>query len=129
MACSWPWAVRRLTLLLAAHAVIETSTGYRIRLEFNPATLSTNGLGGAKIKVTRLVPDGTEIKLTGGETPGNLTAAEPPSPKPPLPPPVAEVRLGSHWPRQDPNPTNLTSRPPQWKKHWPMRSMHCPTRS
>ena len=37
-----------------AHAVIETSTGNRIRLEFDPATLSANGLGGAKIKVKKL---------------------------------------------------------------------------
>ncbi|MGD9724272.1 MAG: HNH endonuclease [Pirellulales bacterium] len=54
-----------------AHAVIETSTGYRIRLAFDPTTLSANGLGGAKIKVARLAPDGTEIKPIGGRYPIN----------------------------------------------------------
>lgn len=54
-----------------AHAVVETSTGFRIRLEFKPATLSANGLGGAKIKVTRIAPDGTEIKPVGGRFPIN----------------------------------------------------------
>ena len=54
-----------------AHAVIETSTGYRIQLEFDKATLSTGGLGGAKMKVTRLAPDGTEIKPVGNRFPIN----------------------------------------------------------
>ena len=54
-----------------AHAVIETTTGYRIRLEFDPATLSANGLGGAKIKAVRIAPDGTEIKQIGGRFPIN----------------------------------------------------------
>jgi A nuclease of the HNH/ENDO VII superfamily with conserved WHH len=54
-----------------AHAVIETSTGYRIRLEFDPATLSSGGLGNAKIKATRLAPDGTEIKRISGRFPIN----------------------------------------------------------
>ena len=41
-----------------AHAVIETSTGYRIHVEFDPNTLSANGLGGAKIKVTKAASAG-----------------------------------------------------------------------
>jgi hypothetical protein len=54
-----------------AHAVIETSTGYRIRLEFDPATLSANGLGGAKIKMEKLA------RTTGKNTgkPGRSSGA------------------------------------------------------
>ncbi len=44
-----------------AHAVIETSTGYRISLDFDPATLSANGLGGAKIKVTKIARDAGKV--------------------------------------------------------------------
>ena len=54
-----------------ARTVIETSSGYRIRLEFDPTTLSSNGLGGVKVKAIRLAPDGTEIKQVGGRYPIN----------------------------------------------------------
>jgi hypothetical protein len=69
-----------------ARAVVETSTGYRIRLEFDPATLSTDGLGSAKIKVTRLAPDGTEILPIGGRFPINSKYAGTIMPASALPP-------------------------------------------
>jgi hypothetical protein len=50
-----------------AHAVIETSTGYRIQLEFDRATLSTNGLGGAKIKVYPLPPPVDKVRAPIGK--------------------------------------------------------------